>query len=100
MPSALKYFAPYEMAPLAKRWPERSIAIPNSVPVAFATLAVAAAQSSHVALASGTGTPACSNSVRLTIGPVTVSWVGRPWMPWSAASACIQGRVAPKFASQ
>ena len=47
----------------------------NGVCVAFATLRVAAAQSSHDAFGPGSGIFACSNNVLLTNGPVTVSCV-------------------------
>ena len=66
------------MAGPAKRWPDRSQAMPKGVPVALATFSAAAPQSSHVAVAPGMATPAWSNSDLLTIGPVTVSWVARP----------------------
>ena len=72
---ASKTFAPVLIAGPMKRWPLRSNAIANGVCVALATLRAASAHSSHVAFGPGNGTLACSNSVLLTYGPVTVSWV-------------------------
>src|SRR5215831_19256614 len=76
--SPSKNLAPMEIASPAIRWPDRSNAIGIGVLVFCATAFAAFAQSSQVAFAPGSGMPACSNSVVLTIGIVTVSCVGRP----------------------
>ena len=46
--------------------------------VALATSRTASAHWSQVAFSPGIATPACSNRVLLTNGPVTVSWVMKP----------------------
>src|SRR5438132_1402665 len=70
------------MARLAKRWPERSISIGISVFVARATLRLASAQSSQVAPAPGSATPACWNNVTLTNAPFSVSVPRMPLIAW------------------
>ena len=70
----------------------------SGVPVASATWRVTAAHSSQVPL-SGTSTPACSKSVSLTYGPVTVSWVMKPGIA-SEPAGRIQSRKGPKLVSQ
>jgi hypothetical protein len=55
---------------------------------------------SHVALAPGSGTPACSNNVLLTNVPVTVSCVMKPGMDFVSPTGRIHGKNCPKFCSQ
>ena len=91
---------PSEITTPNRRWPERSIAIGNGAPTLSATALAALAQSSQLACGPGMAIPACSNSVLLTNGPVTVSWVMKPGIDWLSPSGRIQVRNGPKFFSQ
>src|SRR5436309_15184632 len=84
----------------AKRCPLRSNATAKGTCAAFATLRDASTHWSHVACGPGSGTFACSKSVLLTYGPVTVSCVIIPKMPLSLGDDRIHGNVWPKLASQ
>ena len=61
-----------------KRCPLRSQAMANGTLVALATARAALTHSSQLALGPGIATFACSNSVLLTNGALTVSCVGSP----------------------
>ena len=76
------------------------MAMGNGAWTLSATAFAAVAQSSQVALSPGIWTPACSNRVLFTKGPVTVSCVIRPGMAVVLPVSRIQMRNGPKFFSQ